>query len=98
MTTNLICLWEFSHYGCLREVSHNGHNRQRFTHVTKFMKYIVHGWDAQCRELSVRLRPSRNLSFSINELQYFSRGCFPMLGFYHMKCWCSNVVINCLII
>ena len=24
---------------------HNGHNRQRFTHVTSFMKYIVHGWD-----------------------------------------------------
>ena len=50
--SNLICLWEFSHYGCLQDVSHNGHNRKRFNHVTKFMKYIVHGWDAQCRELS----------------------------------------------
>ena len=46
MTTKLMCLWEVSLYGCLREVSHNGHNRQRFTHVAFVMKYIVHGWDA----------------------------------------------------
>ena len=81
MTAKLMCLWEVSHYVCLREVSHNGHNWQRFTHVTNFMKYIVHGWDTQCGELSVRLRPPCNLSLSINELQYFVRGCFPFWGF-----------------
>ena len=82
MTTKLMCLWEVSHYGCLWEVPHNGHNRKQFTHVTNFMKYIVHGWDTQCRELSVRLRPSYNLSFFINELQYFARvGVFSLQMF-----------------
>ena len=81
MTTNLICLWEFSHYGCLREVSHNEHNQQRFTHVTKFMKYIVHGWDAQCRELSMRLRMS---CISLSPLMSFNTlpvDVFPCWGF-----------------
>ena len=88
MTTKLMCLWEVSHYGCLREVSHNEHNRQRFTHVTNFMKYIVHGWDTQCRELSIWLRWSCNLFFFINELQYFACVDVSPLGFYHMKSWC----------
>ena len=83
-----MCLWEVSHYGCLQEVSHNGHNWQWLTHVTNFMKYMVHGWDTQYRELLVRLRPSCNLSFFINELQYFPCVDVSPLGFYHMKCWC----------
>ena len=74
MKTKLMFFWVVSHYGCLREVSNNRYNQQQFTHVTNFMKYIVHGWDTQCRELSMRLRSPCNLSFFINELQYFSWG------------------------
>jgi len=97
MKTKLICLWEVSHYGCLREVSHNGHSQQRFTHVThvtNFMKYIVHGWIRNVESFSVRLRPSRNISFFINELQYFSCvDVFP-LGFTTGKFWCYIYVVD----
>ena len=85
MTTNLNCYEIFLIKDVYGKFLIRGHNRQWFTHVTKFMKYIVHGWDAQCRELSEGLRPPCNLSFSINELQYFAHGCFPMLGFYHIN-------------
>ena len=80
-----MCLWEVSYYTCLRETT--------VYYVTKFMKYIVHGWDARCWELSMR-NPSCDLSFFINELQYFSRGCFPFWSFTTWNVgvkWCHSL-------
>ena len=52
------------------------------------MKYIVHGWDTQRRELFVSwdhlvISPSSLMSF--NTLPAWM---FPLWVFYHMKCWC----------